>query len=319
MGSLCQVRVRFKSHSEFKHPISAQGPEELSSKVSIAELKVAEPTPFQRAHDSVLQVPLGVWTLLRLGEGQCDVTESCMVGMRAGEECDITLSPLRTESTTQRSDREVEATTDQSIQATVELHSFSPGKESWEMSPEEKWKWVRSHKEQGGVRFRSGDVWGAADSYSRALKLLISLCSHARGADIKDQLHTEEHGNQVSGDETQTLPKDACVATENVYKTIKAELHANMSLCQLKLHQPARARASAAKATQLEPCGPKAWYRLGQACLEVAELGEARQAFRRLLELQPDSPAAQRGLREVGSRERETNNQLGQRLSKMFN
>lgn len=192
--------------------------------------------------------------------------------------------------------------------ATVELKAFTPGKESWEMSPSEKWEWVKSHKERGGVRFRSGDVWGAADSYSRALKLLITLCGKKKGHEPGG----EEQRDADTGDKTQLLPSD------NELKTTKAELHSNLSLCQLKLNQPERAKASAAKATQLEPGGSKAWYRLGQACQMVNELEEARQAFKKLLEIQPESPAALKALKNVASREKETNAQLGLRLSKMF-
>lgn len=205
----------------------------------------------------------------------------------------------------------------QPLRATVELHSFTPGKESWQMSPVEKWAWVRSHKERGGVRFRSGDVWGAADSYSRALKLLITLHSHTSEGEVNAQ-EEEEQSNTNNGGETQKLPTVSQVPSVNEYKTIKAELHSNISLCQLKLNQPERAGASAAKATQLEPNGAKAWYRLGQACHILNELEEARQAFKRLLELQPDSPAAQKALKDIASREKETNTQLGRRLSKMF-
>lgn len=197
--------------------------------------------------------------------------------------------------------------------ATVELRAFTPGKESWEMSPGEKWQWVKSHKEKGGVRFRSGDVWGAADSYSRALRLLIPLHSHVGEANIKGQgTEVEDQRDTNTGDETQCLP------SVNEFKTTKAELHSNLSLCQLKLDQPELARASAAKATQLEPGGAKAWYRLGQACQTMNELEEARLAFRKLLELQPESPAALKALKSIASREKETNAQLGLRLSKMF-
>lgn len=197
--------------------------------------------------------------------------------------------------------------------ATVELESFTPGKESWEMSPGEKWEWVKSHKERGGVRFRSGDMWGAADSYSRGLKLLIALCGHVRELEKKGQeQETEEQRDVSNGDKTQNLPS----ATE--FKTIKAELHSNLALCQLKLNQPKRARASAAKATELDPGGAKAWYRLGQACQMVNELEEAKRAFRKLLELQPECPAALKALRDIASKEKETNTQLGLRLSKMF-
>lgn len=197
--------------------------------------------------------------------------------------------------------------------ATIELKSFTPGKESWEMSPGDKWQWVKSHKERGGVRFRSGDVWGAADSYSRALKLLITLHSHFRELEKKGQeQEAEELRDTNSGDKTKQLP------SANEFKTIKSELYSNMSLCQLKLKQPERAKASAAKATQLELGGAKAWYRMGQACQMLNELEEAGQAFRKLLELQPESPAALKALKDIASKEKERNAQLGLRLSKMF-
>lgn len=174
----------------------------------------------------------------------------------------------------------------------------------------EKWDWVKLHKEKGGGRFRSRDVWGAADSYSRALKLLITIQRHFREVSNNGQEEKQIEWN-VDND-TQSLPS----VTE--YKTTKAELHSNLSLCQLKLNQPERARNSAIKATELDPAGAKAWYRLGQACQMVNDLEEARQAFRKLLELQPDSPAALKALKNIASREKETNTQLGLRLSKMF-
>lgn len=197
--------------------------------------------------------------------------------------------------------------------AIVELQAFTPGRESWEMSPREKWGWVKSHKERGGVRFRSGDLWGAADSYSRALKLLITLYGHIRELEKRGQEQEAEEQRDTSNDDETKHPPSA-----NEFRTIKAELHSNLALCQLKLNQPERARASAAKATELEPGGAKAWYRLGQACQKVNELEEAKQAFRKLLELQPESPAALKALKDIASKEKETNVQLGLRLSKMF-
>ncbi len=46
-------------------------------------------TVFPRQDNSVLQVPLGEWITLRLGEGQCDVTEACVERMTAGEKCEV--------------------------------------------------------------------------------------------------------------------------------------------------------------------------------------------------------------------------------------
>ncbi|XP_040007942.1 FK506-binding protein-like isoform X2 [Xiphias gladius] len=313
LGSLCRVRVRLKANmDETESSVSDHGNEKLSVQPdqTVTEVTEAVETAFPRCQDSVLQVLLGDWTTLRLGEGQCDITEACLEGMRAGEKCEILLSPVGTGP-----DVSVSRPAEEHLplRATVELQAFTPGKESWEMSPGEKWEWVKSHKERGGVRFRSGDVWGATDSYSRALKLLITLYGHVRELEKKGQEHEAEEQRDTSNvDKTQHLP------SANEFKTIKAELHSNLSLCQLKLSQPEQAKASATKATELEPAGAKAWYRLGQACQMVNELEEAKRAFRKLLELQPESPAALKALKDIVSREKETNAQLGLRLSKMF-
>lgn len=194
------------------------------------------------------------------------------------------------------------------LRATVELRAFTPGKESWELTLCEKWGWVKSHKEKGGVRFRSGNVWGAADSYSRALKLVITIHGHVGLVNAQGQ----------NPDAVSDTGEGTCLPSADEIRTTKAELHSNMSLCQLKLNQPERAKTSASKATQLEPAGTKAWYRLGQACQMINELEEARQAFKKLLELQPESPAAVKALKNIASKEKETNALLGLRLSKMF-
>ncbi|KAM7404773.1 hypothetical protein PAMP_012088 [Pampus punctatissimus] len=247
LGSQCRVRVRLKADMDESE--TEKGDEKLSDQPdqSVTDVTEAVAAAFPRCQDSVLQVPLGDWTTLRLGEGQCDITEACVEGMRAGEKCEILLSPVGNGS-----DVSVTQPAEENLPlcATVELQAFTPGRESWEMSPAEKWEWVKSHKERGGVRFRSGDVWGAVDSYSRALKLLITLHGHVREVEKKGQ-----------------------EAEANDFKTIKAELHSNLSLCQLKLNQPERAKASAAKAAQLEPAGAKACAKCYQSSIKYCCVG----------------------------------------------
>ncbi|XP_019951543.1 FK506-binding protein-like [Paralichthys olivaceus] len=307
LGSLCRVRVRLKANIDETETSES---DEGNEKLSVTEVPEVVGTSFPRSRDSALQLPLGDWITLRLGEGQCDITEACLEGMRAGEKCEILLSPVgngQDVSIPQPAERHLP------LCASIELQAFTSGMESWEMPPGEKWEWVKSHKERGGVRFRSGDVWGAADSYSRALKLLIALYGPVTAQEMNVQEQEAVAQRDTSeGDETQHLP------LVHEFKRIKAELHSNLSLCQLKLSQPERARASASKATELEPGGAKAWYRLGQACQMVNEVEEAKRAFRKLLELQPESPAALKALKDIANKEKETNAQLGVRLSKMF-
>lgn len=52
-------------------------------------LEIPEAAFRPRQLDSVLQIPLGEWTTLKVGEGQCDVTEACVEAMRAGEACQV--------------------------------------------------------------------------------------------------------------------------------------------------------------------------------------------------------------------------------------
>ncbi|XP_072304677.1 FK506-binding protein-like [Eucyclogobius newberryi] len=289
LGSVCQVRVQLQTETradqcveEGRRPCSVEGP------------------AFTRSLSAVLQVPLGEWTAVRVGEAQCDVTEACLERMSRGDKWEILLSPLDTSS-------ELNADADQPFSATVELGTFTPGKESWELSSEEKMDWVKALKSRGTVWFRSGDVWGAADCYSRALKLLITLYGRVKAAETLGQL---SEGIQS--------PSESLIPSVREYNSVKAELHSNLSLCQLKLKEPERAKASASKATGLDPGGAKAWYRLGQACQMLNELEEAKRAFQKLLEVQPDSSAAAKALKDVTMKEKETNKQLAHRLSKMF-
>ena len=92
LGSVCQVRVQLKTYmDETEGSVHDRGNERLSDPPdrSVAEITEAMETAFPRCQDSVLQVPLGDWTMLRLGEGQCDITEACLEGMRAGEKCEV--------------------------------------------------------------------------------------------------------------------------------------------------------------------------------------------------------------------------------------
>lgn len=71
--------------------VSEKDDEKISDQAdqSVPDITEAVATAFPRCHDSVLQVPLGDWTTLRLGEGQCDITEACVERMRAGEKCEV--------------------------------------------------------------------------------------------------------------------------------------------------------------------------------------------------------------------------------------
>ncbi|RXN02733.1 FK506-binding -like protein [Labeo rohita] len=335
MGSLCKVKVRRSTVTEGNTLHSASQEEESTASVDPSE----QATSYPRSQDSVLQVPLDEWCLLRMGEGHCDIIEGCLEGMRAGEMCEFTISAWNAKNSkaagsdandTQTENTTAQGSSQQSDCFTLQLHSLTPGQESWQMTPGEKWAWVLSHKQRGGQRFGKGDIWGAVDCYCRAVKLAITLNSKTRRKPMDEaskEILDEEDDEDDDAASTPCFEKeneqaesaDISIPTEEEYKTVKAELHCNLSLCQLKLGQLVKSRDSSIKATELNPTSTKAWYRLGQACLQLGELEESRMAFGKILELQPDSASARTALKEVNSRLKDLDNKLGQRLSKMFN
>ncbi|XP_066528660.1 FK506-binding protein-like [Hoplias malabaricus] len=322
MGSVCKIRVCLKNPAEKNN--------QTENELANCDESDIQGTQYPRSQDSVLQVPLNRWVLLRMGEGQCDIIESCLEGMRAGEDCEFTVKACQKDSKpvsavvngtqSQKTDEEVHC-------FSLHLHSFTPGQETWQMSPAEKWAWVKSHKQMGSQRFGKGDILGAAQCYCCAVKLVITLKGYTRGkGDVQKEVDEGEHQEN----ETDLTPQEAQVEedggtecshtpTDEEYRTMKAELHSNLSLCQLKLDQSEKAKASSSKATLLDPTSVKAWYRLGQASLQLGDFGEARQAFGKVLELQPDSASARNALKNVNAKAKEVDSKLGQRLSKMFN
>ncbi|KAJ8259984.1 hypothetical protein GJAV_G00175740 [Gymnothorax javanicus] len=349
MGSLCRVRVWGKGEESVQD--SGQrwpGPEEDGGLANAYNHASTQDAPLLRSPTTVLQVPLDACIILRLGEGQCDVIEGCIEGMKAGETCELLVSPLDANSRPRpgpgqpssmcAQDSKGQVKEEENVEQhtrterlpadpshfLVELQSFTPGCESWEMSATEKWEWVKEQRERGGHRFREGDLFGAADSYSRALKMLITL----KGERISGETDQERDSSEVGREQKKNVPEGGVemgsggdgdeIPSQDGYNLVRAGLHSNLGLCQLKLGQPARAQKSCARATELDPSSAKAWYRLGQACFQIGELGMARTAFKKVLELQPGSSSALKALREVGALEKEQDTKLGHRLRQVL-
>jgi len=87
MGSLCKVKVGRKTVTGENTLHTASQEQESTASVDSSE----QASSYPRSQDSILQVQLDEWFVLRMGEGQCDITEGCLEGMRAGEMCEVSL------------------------------------------------------------------------------------------------------------------------------------------------------------------------------------------------------------------------------------
>ncbi|XP_044837873.1 FK506-binding protein-like isoform X1 [Mauremys mutica] len=167
----------------------------------------------------------------------------------------------------------------------LHLASFAPAPEPWQLDPAEKWALALRHKERGSERYRAGEVGAAARRYARALQLAI-----AAGPAPPAPEHTR----------------------------LRADLHANLAACQLRLAQPAHAARNCTKALALRPQHAKAQYRRGLARAAMNDLEGAAEDFRGVLAAEPGNTAARRELDRVGQRARERDARLARAMGKLF-
>uniref|UniRef100_A0A8C3SG25 FKBP prolyl isomerase like n=1 Tax=Chelydra serpentina TaxID=8475 RepID=A0A8C3SG25_CHESE len=171
--------------------------------------------------------------------------------------------------------------------AVLRLHlaSFAPAPEPWQLDPAEKWALALRHKERGSERYRAGEVGAASRRYARALQLAI-----AAGP-------------------APPAPEQA---------RLRADLHANLAACQLRLGQPAHAARNGTKALALRPQHTKARYRRGLARAAMNDLEGAAEDFRGVLAAEPGNTAACRELQRVRQRARERDACLARAMNKLF-
>lgn len=212
-----------------------------------------------------LSYPSHSWSEVELGAGNAEwdgAVDRCLETMLAGERAELRL------------------TGGGSI--TIQLASFTPAKDSWEMSASEKWNLVIRNKEHGGELYRAGDIEAAARRYAKALRLLVAAAP----------------------------PPD--------YDQIKAELHANLAACQLRLRQPANAACNCSKTLALQPANTKALFRRGLAYDAMNDLEGAVQDLKGVLRVEPGNRAARRELDRVMERIKARDAKLARAMQKMF-
>ncbi|NXN99543.1 FKBPL protein, partial [Rhinopomastus cyanomelas] len=99
---------------------------------------------------------------------------------------------------------------------------------------------------------------------------------------------------------------------------LKAELHAQLALCQLRLGLPAAAAVNAGKALQLQPRHLEARYRRGVAAAATGDLEAAAEDLRAVLRAEPGHARAGQELRRVRGAARQRDAGLARRLGRLF-
>lgn len=79
-------------------------------------------------------------------------------------------------------------------------------------------------------------------------------------------------------------------------KTLLLSANLNLALCYLKINDYPEARSAATAAIELDPANEKAFFRRGQALLNIGDAEVAVDDFKKVLELEPNNKAAQNQL-----------------------
>lgn len=168
----------------------------------------------------------------------------------------------------------------------VRLGGFSPAPPFWEEAPGGRWRAVLVRQERAAALLGAGAAGPAARAYAQALRAAVA----AGGAP----------------------PLPPALARP------KAELHAGLALCQLRLGLPAAAAANAGKALALRPGHLEARFRRALAAAAMSDLEAAAADLALVLREEPGHAGARRELRRVRGAARERDARLARRLGRLF-
>ncbi|KAJ3088825.1 hypothetical protein HK102_007841 [Quaeritorhiza haematococci] len=168
----------------------------------------------------------------------------------------------------------------------VMLVDFVEGKQSWDMSKEEKMEDAQKCRELGNALFKDGKARWAVRKYEKAVKYF-------------------QYDTDLSADQKETLNT-----------TILLPCHLNLAACYSKpsLHDPSKILEHANQALGINKNSVKALYRRAQALSLRQEYEDAEKDLKRAIELQPKEPSLRVLLREV----REKMKGLEEKEKKLF-
>ncbi|NXH19439.1 FKBPL protein, partial [Bucco capensis] len=176
----------------------------------------------------------------------------------------------------------------------VWLSAFTPPTPPWEEEEEEE------EEEEGAGR------WGAVlATHAQAEALLRAELTEAAARAFRQALR----GAVCSAGRPPLGERRA---------RVKAELHAGLAQCQLRLGLPAHAHANARKALALNPALLPAKLCRARAAAAMGELDEAAQELREVLRMRPGHQQAREELQRVREQSRARDQRLAKRLGRLF-
>jgi FK506-binding protein 4/5 len=143
----------------------------------------------------------------------------------------------------------------------IDLHSFERAKESWQMDAEMKVEQAKIFKEKGTEFFKQNKYELANNKYRKIIEFLEHELS------LKGEIEEERKGLLLAG-------------------------RLNLAMCLLKQNEWIEARNMCNKVLEERTDVPKAYFRRGEALMQLKDFNLAINDFQTVIELDPDNKAA---------------------------
>lgn len=209
--------------------------------------------------DRDIKFPLGEGAEYNIPEG----LETALEKFKKGEKSVIKLSPKYAFGAEGKPSLGVPPGA--SVEYEAELRSFEKAKESWEMDQAEKIEQAKTCKDKGTQFLKAEKCKLAVRQY----KKIIHLLEYDAGLD--DEKKAESQKVLLAG-------------------------HLNLSMVYLKLNDSSSAVEHATKAICMDPTSVKAYFRRGQAHLNLGDPALAQKDFQSCLNLEQNNKAAKQQL-----------------------
>lgn len=175
-------------------------------------------------------------------------------------------------------------------------------------SPTEQIEQAEEHKKIGNARFKEGDLKKALGAYHKVFFYVNGL--QVPGEKSEASSYTDMMGKSAAASQ---VPTDR---VEDV-KRLKESTHLNMAACYLKQGQYSKCVTAATKAMASGPVC-KAYFRRGQANLELRNLDEAKEDLERARQLAPTDTAIAAELKRLAQAFKQHDAKEKKKFAKMF-
>ncbi|OLP95667.1 Peptidyl-prolyl cis-trans isomerase FKBP4 [Symbiodinium microadriaticum] len=167
---------------------------------------------------------------------------------------------------------------------------------------------AEAYKQEGNTRFKEQNFRGALGSYHKVFCYINGL--QLPGERSQASQYAEMMGRSATAF---NVPDEK---VEEV-KKLKQSTNLNMAACYLKLGEHRKCIESCTKALSTCPLS-KAYFRRGQAHLELRNLDEAKEDFEQARALEPQDPAVEKELKRLKQAFSQHDAKEKKRFAKLF-